>query len=123
MDSKIEAFILELPEEKRTDYFTLRQFILDCSPEIIDDFKYGAPFFTSHGLLAYINEDRKRRKFYLGLCQGKQLNDASGILIHERTSVVSKWYYDNRQKLDDQAEALKALVLEGIIYNKARKRK
>src|SRR5689334_3763280 len=106
MNSKIEAFILELPEEKRFDYFTLRQFVLDCSPEVVDDFKFGAPFFTCHGLLAYINEDKKRKKFYLGLCEGKQLKDANGILEQEGTTVVSKWYYENPEKLENEAEAL-----------------
>lgn len=123
MNSKIETFILELPEEKRTDYFTLRQFVLDCSPEIVDDFKYGAPFFICNGLLAYINEDKKLRRFYLGLCEGKQLKDPGGILVQGGTTVVSKWYYNSHEKLERHEEALRTLILQGIAYNKAKRKK
>ena len=123
MDSKIEAFILELPEEKRFDYFTLRQFVLDSSPEVVDDFKFGVPFFTCQGLLAYINEDRKRKKFYLGLCEGKQLKDIYGILEQEGTTVVSKWYYENKDKLERDHEILKDLILQGIAFNKAKRKR
>ena len=51
-----ELYIHGLPENQRLMMEFLREIILDASPKIREDFKYGLPFYYANGTLPFIGE-------------------------------------------------------------------
>lgn len=123
MPDFIDDYLIDLSEDKKIDYLTIHQFIMECSSEIVSEKKYQMPFYTCFGLLLYINFDKKVKQFYLGFCQGYLLNDYSNILRDGETKYIRKWYYSGIESLKQDQTYLKKLVFESIEINRKKQLK
>jgi hypothetical protein len=118
MSDLIDDYILHLPEESRIDYLILHDFIMNTSHSIVCEKKFNFPFYTSHGrLLLYIGSDKKTKQFYLGFCNGYLIEDEFNIFSIPDTKQIRKWYYQNPEQLEFQAEHLQDLILKSIQVN------
>ncbi|MFM6982981.1 MAG: hypothetical protein ACKOXF_02535 [Chitinophagaceae bacterium] len=120
MSDIIDDYLIDLPENKKIDYLTIHQFIIECSDLIQVEKKFNFPFYTYFGLLLYINFDKKVKIFYIGFCNGYLINDSSQILNHGDTKQIRKWYYKNEELLESHSYLLKDLILQSMQINRSK---
>ena len=118
MSDIIDDYLIDLPEDKKIDYLTIHQFIIECSELIQVEKKFNFPFYTFKGLLLYINFDKKIKQFYIGFCNGYLILDTSDILIHGDTKQIRKWYFKDEEQLEKNANLLKNLILQSMEVNR-----
>lgn len=123
MSDIIDDYLIDLPEDKKIDYLTIHQFILECSELIQVEKKFNFPFYTFNGLLLYINFDKKFKQFYIGFCNGYLIQDNSNILIQGDTKQIRKWYFKDEEQLEKNAYLLKNLILQSMEINRIKANK
>jgi hypothetical protein len=123
MSDIIDDYLIDLPEDKKIDYLTIHQFIIECSELIQVEKKFNSPFYTFNGLLLYINFDKKIKQFYIGFCNGYLIQDKSNILIQGDTKQIRKWYFKDEEQLEKNAYLLKNLILQSMEINRIKANK
>lgn len=123
-DPRIINYIDNLKPDIKEQYLVLYHFILDISPKIEQNWKYNMPFFTSNGLLVYINLDKKRKKWYYGFASIQFIDHTKfNILEFDEKSWVGKWFYESHQQFENDKPYLRIICEEIISYNHEKNRK
>lgn len=123
MSDIIDDYLIDLPEDKKIDYLTIHQFIIECSEFIQIEKKFNFPFYTFNGLLLYINFDKKYKQFYIGFCNGYLIQDNSNILVKGDTKQIKKWFFKDEEQLEKNAYLLKNLILQSMEINRIKANK
>jgi len=78
LNEQVSAYITEAPAEQKAIMETLRQLIHDTVPQVVENFKWSRPVFSTNKDFAYL----KTAKGYvtLGFFQFGKLNDPKNLL-------------------------------------------
>lgn len=70
---EVDQYIASLPEDIKEITETLRNIILDTSPELQEEYKWSMPNYSYHGLACYLQASKKHVN--LGFQKGIQLQE------------------------------------------------
>ncbi len=115
----VDRYIFELKENEQLVFEILRDFIFNKITDVEECIKWNCPFYSYHGLLCYINYDKKSRKVVLGFIEGFLIEDEFK-LFSEDTKQIKKIFFANADDLDE--EILHYYLDEAIAINKAKTR-
>ena len=78
--ARIEDWFEGLPEAWRPVAEEIRSIVMDASPHIREEWKYGTPFYSHLRWMCYLSLQKKG--LVLGFVQGGVMVDPEGILAH-----------------------------------------
>ncbi|MGO4889943.1 DUF1801 domain-containing protein [Anaerobacillus sp. MEB173] len=111
---EVNQFILELPEDIQNITATLRNIILNSSPELKEEFKWSMPNYSYNGLVCYIQTAKKHVN--LGFHRGNVLQDKDVNKLLQGTGKALR--YIRLKKMEEvQPEAFTTLIQEAMRLN------
>ena len=116
MDMLVSAW--SEPQREVTDL--LRYLILDVSPAITENVKFNIPFYDMNGMLMYISPQKgKGRGVVLAFCQGRLMDDPSGVFTAHDRKEVRHIVIDS---LDESlVDTVRQYIMEAVTINKVRR--
>ncbi len=111
--SAIDNFYLKQEEPTRGTFLALRDIILKQNPEIINELKYGMPFFTFKGkMFCYLWFHKKYKQPYIGFVEGKLFNEE--YLLQESRSRMKIMLIDPNKDLP--LKKINSLLSKALSY-------
>jgi hypothetical protein len=98
----------------------LRDFVLNSNESIREEFKFNCPFYTYHGLLCYLNFEKKTKSVIMGFVSGFNFKDKYKLLSND-TKQVRKLYFRNIDDLNE--DVLNYYLMQAIRINETKKKK
>lgn len=112
VDDYLSVFSIETQKKVNV----LRELILDAAPMVEESLKFGIPFYTLHGFLAFITI--KKDKIIVGLCDGVSLVDEEKKLSAQYNKQVRHFAFDNFNQ--DELDYLRYFILQHCELNLAK---
>lgn len=112
--SAVDHFIAELPAATKEIAVSLRELIFESSPELIEEFKWSMPNYSSNGLVCFIQVAKAHVS--LGFHRGSELEavDQAHLLQGEAKTMR----HIRIKKLEEiQPQAIKYLIQQAISLN------
>lgn len=79
-----DQFYERLQEPVKSCLLAMKALILSLDPQLTDEWKYGMPFFCYRGkMCCYLWVHKKYKLPYLGIVEGKQLDDPA-LIVEKR---------------------------------------
>ena len=110
--TKVEEYILELPNSLKEIAKHLRSIILQSHPAIKESFKYKCPFYDYKKNLCYFYQ--KGDNLILGFVQGYKLAQNNPVLVGDQKQV--RHIIINKIK-DDLESEIRYVLQEAILLN------
>lgn len=123
--ASFEDFFDTCTPYRRKLFESIRSFIVLNFPELKEEIKYGYPFYTCKGMVAYFTVYSKQKEpgVYVGLCQGTLLKDPDGLLSGEGNT-IKRMYFNGPEDIEAEGLAtLGAFLGESIFINELKSRK
>ena len=94
----IDNFYLQQEEPEISTFLALKEIILLIDEDITEEWKYRMPFFYYKGkMFCYLWKHKKYKQPYIGLVEGKQLDDP--MLIQEKRARMKIMLIDPRKDI------------------------
>lgn len=111
---EVDQYILNLPEEIQEITKALRKIILDASPNLIEEFKWSMPNYSSNGLVCYLQASKKHVN--LGFHKGNELEEHDTKKVLQGSGKTMR--HIRIKKLEDiQPEVITSLIEVAIELN------
>jgi len=121
MQLKTEQYALDLPEQLHEPFYQLYFLIKENAPQALEEFKYGVPFFSYKGLLAFISKTPKKDRLYIAFFTPHFKKDNFKLEIFEETKILKKWVFSSQNAFDKDKPILKELLLESLKFKDLKK--
>jgi hypothetical protein len=92
----VDNYLFGLPEPQRQTMEAIREMILQLVPTVEEHVKWNCPFYSSNGLLCYINFDRKAKQVALCFVEGFQLEDTYGLLDKDKKQIAKLYIAEDQ---------------------------
>lgn len=107
----IDSFYLRQEEPTKEIFLALKDIILSVDPEIVNELKYGMPFFCFRGrMFCYLWTHKKHVQPYIGIVEGKHFSQS--YLIQEKRSRMKVMLLDPAKDLP--VKRIKTIVRQAI---------
>ncbi|MBC9912567.1 DUF1801 domain-containing protein [Chitinophaga varians] len=107
----IDSFYLRQDEATREIFLALKDIILSVDEEIVNELKYGMPFFCFRGrMFCYLWTHKKHLQPYIGIVEGKHFSQS--WLEQEKRSRMKIMLLDPTKDLP--VNRIKAIVRQAI---------
>ncbi|SJZ43263.1 protein of unknown function (DU1801) [Chitinophaga eiseniae] len=107
----IDSFYLRQEEPIQEIFLALKDIILSVDPEIVNELKYGMPFFCYRGrMFCYLWTHKKQLQPYIGIVEGKHFSQS--YLIQEKRSRMKMMLLDPAKDLP--VKRIKAIVRQAV---------
>jgi len=103
----------------------IRKFLNEQFPELKEEIKYGGPFYTYKGIIAYlvIYAQQKEPGVYIGLAHGAILSDKEEVLVGVGNT-VKKMYFDSLEDCNQENFGrLGGFIAQSMMINDIKKSK
>ncbi len=111
---EVNQFILQLPNDIQNIAVTIRNIILNSSPELKEEFKWSMPNYSYNGLVCYIQPAKKH--INLGFHRGNVLQEKDVNKLLQGTGKALR--YIRLKKVEEvQPEAFTSLIQEAMKLN------
>jgi len=110
-----ELYIQNLPENQRFMTEFLRQIILDTSPKIREDFKYGLPFYYSKGPFCYLN--KQKTNVYLAFYWGKLLPDYALYFDPDERKMIKSITFTSIEMIEEKIPLLQQILKAALVVD------
>lgn len=127
----VEEYIYNLPDNEQKIISFLRSIILETSPKFTEKLSYGVPYFYIHSRICFTWPASSPLATHiegvvLGLCRGKDLSNAQGILDMGNRREVAQVIFTSVSQITE--ETIREIIFEAIeidemVYNQRKKRK
>lgn len=115
----VDNFLFDLPEKERLTMEILRDIIFETVKGVEESIKWRIPFYQYHGLLCYLNYEKKSKQVCIGFIEGVLLKDEKGVLSKD-TQNIRKLYVPDIEKL--KVRMLKSFLRQAIEINKKKEK-
>ncbi|MBX2964044.1 MAG: DUF1801 domain-containing protein [Cyclobacteriaceae bacterium] len=95
----VDDFLNQVKEPHRTTMEALRDIVFQLVSGVEEQLKWNCPFYSRHGLLCYINLEKKTSKVALCFVEGFLLDDKHGLLS-TGTKQIRKLYIPDHEDIN-----------------------
>ena len=113
----VDNYLFGLPEPQRQTMEAIRALIIQVLPTVEEHLKWNCPFYSLHGLLCYLNFDRKAKQVALCFVEGFQLEDTYGLLDKDKKQ-IAKLYIAEDQNLNKRI--IRYYLRQAVAINKGK---
>jgi len=114
----IDNFFFSLAEPERSCLLFIRQFVLEHSPEISENWKFNTPFYNYKGKwMCYLSYNQKTKVIYIGFVHGFRMSHKK--LLSEGRTQVKVFYVDPNKDVD--IKSLKTILKQALVKSKVKK--
>jgi len=107
----IDNYFFNLPEPEQSCLLFVRDFILDYSKDISEEWKFNTPFYYYKGKwLCYISYNKKNKSIYIGFVKGYLMKHAK--LVSEGRKQIKVYHLDANNDID--LKSLRSIMKEAL---------
>ncbi len=97
----------------------LRSFVLKAAPELVEEMKYGIPFYLFQGWVCYVNVGKSG--VTLGFPNGIQMSDVHELFSGQLLKQMRHIAIPNAAFLAEHSEAIQEYITEAMVLNDTKK--
>lgn len=114
-----DEFYADLTEPHKSIALEIRSLVLGTEPDIVEEIKYGIPFYLREGWVCYVNVTKKNG-VTIGFVNGKVMSDTFGLFDNKDLKMIRFIELPSVAFVREKRDEITNYVIEALVINDAK---